>query len=57
MGYSFQIVATNLLYAPSHTQDSRPTTSFVTTVVEQCLERETAQWVHHEGSTRRHIEL
>ena len=31
------------------------TTAFVTPVVEQWLEREIAQWVHHEGSTRRPI--
>ena len=28
-------------------------TAFVTPVVEPLLERETAQWVHHEGSTHR----
>ena len=31
------------------------TTAFVTPVVEHWLEREIAQWVHHEGSIRRHI--
>ena len=31
------------------------TTAFVTTVVEHWLEREIAQWVHHEGSIRRPI--
>ena len=31
------------------------TTAFVTPVVEHWLERELAQWVHHEGSTRRYI--
>ena len=29
------------------------TTAFVTPVVEHWLEREIAQWVHHEGSIRR----
>ena len=29
------------------------TTTFVTPVVEHWLEREIAQWVHHEGSIRR----
>ena len=32
------------------------TTAFVTPVVEHWLEREIAQWVHHEGSIRRPIE-
>ena len=32
------------------------TTAFVTPVVEHWLEREIAQWIHHEGSIRRHIE-
>ena len=31
------------------------TTAFVTSVVEHWLEREIAQWVHHEGSIRRPI--
>ena len=31
------------------------TTAFVTPVVENWLEREIAQWVHHEGSIRRPI--
>ena len=31
------------------------TTAFVTPVVEHWLEREIFQWVHHEGSIRRHI--
>ena len=31
------------------------TTAFVTPVVEHWLEREIAQWVHHEGSIRRPI--
>ena len=33
------------------------TSAFVTPVVEHWLEREIAQWVHHEGSTRRPTEL
>ena len=47
MGYSFRV----LLYAPSYRQDSTYT-AFVTPVVEHWLEREIAQWVHHEGSIR-----
>ena len=31
------------------------TTAFVTPVMEHWLEREIAQWVHHEGSIRRPI--
>ena len=31
------------------------TTAFVTPVMEHWLEREIAQWVHHEGSIRRSI--
>ena len=31
------------------------TTAFVTPVVEHWLEREIAQWIHHEGSIRRPI--
>ena len=31
------------------------TTALVTPVVEHWLERETAQWVHHEGLIRRPI--
>ena len=31
------------------------TTAFVTPVVEHWLDREIAQWVHHEGSIRRPI--
>ena len=33
------------------------TTAFVTSVMEHWLEREIAQWVHHEGSIRRPIGL
>ena len=39
-----------------HTTDGiSHTTAFVTPVVEHWLEREIAQWVHHEGSIRRPI--
>ena len=41
MGFSFQL-ATDWI---THT--------FVTPVVEHCLERKIAQWVYHEGSIRR----
>ena len=52
IGYSLRLTARVLLYASSHRQDN----TFVTPVVEHCLEREIAQWVHHEGSIRRPIE-
>ena len=42
IGYSYQLTARVLLYAPSH----RHTTAFVTPIVEHWLEREIAQWVH-----------
>ena len=45
MGYSFQLTARVLLYAPSHTRIAH-TTAFVTPVMEHWLERETAQCVH-----------
>ena len=51
-GNSFRLAARVLLYAPFHRQDS---TVFVTPVVEHWLEREIAQWVHHEASIRRSI--
>ena len=58
MGNSFRLAARGLLCAPPHRQDSHPTdrivhtTAFVTPVMEHWLEREIAQWVHHEGSIR-----
>ena len=45
IGYSFQLAARVLLYAPSHRQDSTYH-SLVTLVVEHWLERKIAQWVH-----------
>ena len=51
VGYSFRLAGRVLLYASSH----RQTTAFVTPVVEHWLERERAQWVHHEGSIWRCI--
>ena len=54
-GYSFRLAARVLLYALSYRQDSVHTTAFVTPVVEHWLEREIAQFVHHEGSMRRSI--
>ena len=43
MGYSFQLTARVLLYAPSHRQDS----TYHSLYVEQWLQREiAAQWVH-----------
>ena len=50
MGYSFRLAARVILYAPP--DRLAHTTVFVTPVVENWLERELAQWVHHEGSTR-----
>ena len=47
IGYSFQLAARVLLYAPP-TERIAHTTAFVTPVVEHWLEREIAQWVHHE---------
>ena len=43
MGYSFRLAARVLLYAHSHKQDCRYHNLCYT-----CLEREIAQWVHHE---------
>ena len=43
IGYSFQLTARVLLYTPDRIAH---TTAFVTPVVEHCLEREIAQWVH-----------
>ena len=44
MDYSFQLAASILLYASSHRHMPQR--------VEHWLEREIAQWVHYEGSTR-----
>ena len=44
IGYSYQLTARVLLYAPSHR--IAHTTAFVTPVVEHWLEWEIAQWVH-----------
>ena len=44
IGYSFQLTARVVLYAPSHRQDS--------TYHGLCY---TSQWVHHEGSIRRPV--
>ena len=49
--YSFRLAARILLYASSHRHDNA-TTAVVTPVMEHWLEREIAQWVHHEGSIR-----
>ena len=48
MGYSFQLEATALLYAPTHREDTN-TMVFVTPVIEHWLEQKTAKWVHHKG--------
>ena len=52
IGYSFQLTARVLLYAPSNRQDSTYHSLCVTPVAEHWLEREIAQWVHYEGLTR-----
>ena len=51
-GLLFPIAARVLLYP---TDRIAHTTAFVTPVVEQWLEREIDQYVHHEGSIRRSI--
>ena len=43
IGFSYRLTARVLLYAPSHRQDN----------TYHWLEREIAQWDHHEGSIRR----
>ena len=52
--FSFRLTARVLLYASSHRQDNTYH-SLCYAVVEHWLEREVAQWVHHEGSIRRPI--
>ena len=49
------IVALDIWFFYMHqpTDSIAHTTAFVTPVVEHWLEREIAQWVHHEGSIRR----
>ena len=49
----FRLAARDLLYAPSYKIAN--TTAYVTPVVEYWLEREIAQWVHHDGSIRQPI--
>ena len=53
-GYSFRLAAM-VLYMHYPTDRITHTTAFVTPVVQDWLEREIAQWVHHKGSTRRPI--
>ena len=54
MGYSFRLAA-RVFYMHHPTYMITHTTAFVTPVVEHWLERELAQWVHHEGSIRQPI--
>ena len=56
MGYTFRLAAEDGLniYVPSHKQDSTYHGVDVP-VVEHWLEREIAEWVHHEGSIQRPI--
>ena len=51
IGYSFQL-STRVLLHYHPTDRMTHTMTFVTPVVEHWLEREIAQWVHHEGSIR-----
>ena len=48
MGYSFQLTASDFLYAPFHS--IAYTMVFVIPVMEHWLEQEIAQCVHHEES-------
>ena len=52
----FLISSKVFLYEPSLRQDKH-TTACIIPVVEHWLKQEIAQWVHHEGSNRRHHEL
>ena len=52
MGYSFRLAAGVLFM---HHPTDRIAHTLFTPVVEHWLEREIAQWVHHEGSIRRPI--
>ena len=54
MGYSFKLAA-RFFYMHNPTDRITHTTAFVTPVVGHWLEREIAQWVHHEWSIRRPI--
>ena len=54
MGCSFRLTA-RVFYMHHPTDRIAHTTAFVTPVVGHWLEREIAQWVHHEGSIRRPI--
>ena len=54
MGCSFRFTA-NYIYMNYPTDEIVHTTVFVNSLSEDLLEREIAQWVHHEGSIRRPI--
>ena len=54
-GLLFQISSKVFFYMHHPTDRMTHTTVFVTPFVEHWLEREIAQWVHHEGSIRRPI--
>ena len=51
-GLLFPISNKVFFYMHHPTDRIEHTTAFVTPVVEHWLEREIAQWVHHEGSIR-----
>ena len=54
MGYSFRLAA-RVFYVHHPTDRITHTMAFVTPVVDHWLEREIAQWVHHEGLILRPI--
>ena len=58
-GYYFRLAARVLLYASSHRQDKTHHGLCYTSrgTLAGTVEREIAQWVHHEGSIRRPIAL
>ena len=54
-GLLFPISSMGFYYMRHPTDRKTHATVFVTPVVKHCLERQIAQWVHHEGSIRRPI--
>ena len=54
-GLLFLISSMGFYYMRHPTVRKTHATVFVTPVVKHCLERQIAQWVHHEGSIRRPI--
>ena len=54
-GLLFSISTNGIFYIHLHTHRIKHTTAFITPVVEDWLNQEIAQWVHHEGSIRQPI--